>query len=92
MAGGVLIGAAVWAVMWLLLAVGAAPLVALGVLFVALTLAGTPIVFMLSIVGIMALFAPTFLGLELLPQPRRLRAVLDHPVHDGAHPAAASCW
>ena len=37
-------------------------------IFVALTLAGTPIVFMLSIVGIIA-FLPSFLGLELLPQP-----------------------
>ena len=51
----------------LLLAAGAAPLVALGVLFVALTLAGTPIVFMLAIVGIVALFAPSFLGLTFYP-------------------------
>ena len=67
LAGGVLIGVAVWAVLWLLLAAGAAPLVALGVLFVALTLAGTPIVFMLAIVGIVALFAPSFLGLTFYP-------------------------
>ena len=46
---------------------GAAPLVALGVLFVALTLAGTPIVFMLAIVGIVALFSPSFLGLTFYP-------------------------
>ena len=67
LAGGVLIGVAVWADPWLLLAAGAAPLVALGVLFVALTLAGTPIVFMLAIVGIVALFAPSFLGLTFYP-------------------------
>ena len=35
-------------------------------IFVALTLAGTPIVFMLSIVGIIA-FLPSFLGLEFFP-------------------------
>ena len=57
----------VWAVLWLLLAAGASPLVALGVLFVALTLAGTPIVFMLAIVGIVALFSPVFLGLTFYP-------------------------
>lgn len=65
--GGVLIAVAVWAVLWILLAVGAAPLVAIGVLFVALTLAGTPIVFMLAIIGIIALFSPSFLGLTFYP-------------------------
>ena len=40
---------------------------AIGVLFVALTLAGTPIVFMLAIVGIIALFSPSFLGLSFYP-------------------------
>lgn len=65
--GGVLIGAAVWGVLWGILALGAAPLLALGVLFVALTLAGTPIVFMLAIVGIVALFSPSFLGLSFYP-------------------------
>lgn len=65
--GGLLIGAVVWAVLWVLLALGAAPLVAIGVLFVALTLAGTPIVFMLAIVGIVALFSPSFLGLTFYP-------------------------
>jgi TRAP-type C4-dicarboxylate transport system permease small subunit len=67
--GGVLIAAVIWAILWLLLAAGAAPLVALGVLFVALTLAGTPIVFMLAIVGIIALFSPSFLGLVFYPSP-----------------------
>jgi tripartite ATP-independent transporter DctM subunit len=37
------------------------------VIFVALTLAGTPIVFMLSIVGIIA-FLPSFLGLQFYPR------------------------
>ncbi len=64
--GGFAIGAAVWAAVAGLLAAGAAELVALGVIFVALTLAGTPIVFMLSIVGIIA-FLPSFLGLEFYP-------------------------
>ena len=40
-------------------------------IFVALTLAGTPIVFMLSIVGIIA-FLPSFLGLEFFPSPNPL--------------------
>ena len=65
--GGVLIAAVLWVVLWSLLALGAAPLVAIGVLFVALTLAGTPIVFMLAIVGVIALFSPSFLGLTFYP-------------------------
>ena len=65
--GGLIIGAVVWAVLWLVLELGAAPLVAIGILFVALTLAGTPIVFMLAIVGVIALFAPSFLGLTFYP-------------------------
>ena len=69
LAGGVVIGATVWAILWLLLQAGAAPLVAIGVLFVALTLAGTPIVFMLAIIGIIALFSPSFLGLSFYPSP-----------------------
>ena len=40
-------------------------------IFVALTLAGTPIIFMLSIVGIIA-FLPSFLGLEFFPSPNPL--------------------
>ena len=40
-------------------------------IFVALTLAGTPIVFMLLIVGIIA-FLPSFLGLEFFPSPNPL--------------------
>ncbi len=65
--GGIAIGVAMWVVLWTILAVGGAPLVALGVLFVGLTLAGTPIVFMLAIVGIIALVSPDFLGLTFYP-------------------------
>jgi tripartite ATP-independent transporter DctM subunit len=64
--GAAAIGAAIWLIAFGLLEVGAAKLIALGVIFVALTLAGTPIVFMLSIVGIIA-FLPSFLGLEFFP-------------------------
>lgn len=69
--GGLLIGAAVWALVAVLLEAGASELIALGVIFVALTLAGTPIIFMLSIVGIIA-FLPSFLGLEFFPSPNPL--------------------
>lgn len=62
LAGGVAITAAVLGTCALLIAIGASPLLALGVIFVALTLAGNPIIFMLSIVGIIA--ARGFLGLE----------------------------
>ena len=48
--------------------VGGEPLIAAGILFVALTLAGTPIVFMLLMVGVVA-FLPSFLGLSLYPSP-----------------------
>ena len=51
---GALIAAAVWGLSAGLLAAGVAPLLALGVVFVSLTLAGNPIIFMLSIVGIIA--------------------------------------
>ena len=66
LAGAAAIGGVVWLVVYGLLEVGAATLIALGVIFVALTLAGTPIVFMLSIVGIIA-FLPSFFGLEFFP-------------------------
>ncbi len=62
------IAAVVWAIVAALLAAGAHPLIPLAVIFVALTLAGMPIVFMLSVVGILA-FLPTFLGLEFWPRP-----------------------
>ena len=66
--GGLAIGAAVWGVTAALLSAGASELLALGVIFLALTLAGTPVVFMLSIVGIIA-FLPNFLGLSFYPRP-----------------------
>lgn len=65
--GGLALAVALWAVMWLIIAVGLSPLIAIGVMFMALTLAGTPIVFMLSIIGIAAMFAPDFLGLVFYP-------------------------
>jgi tripartite ATP-independent transporter DctM subunit len=64
--GAAAIGAVVWLTVYGLLEAGAAKLIALGVIFVVLTLAGTPIVFMLSIVGIIA-FLPSFFGLEFFP-------------------------
>ncbi|MGI9539219.1 MAG: TRAP transporter large permease, partial [Miltoncostaeaceae bacterium] len=69
LAGGLLIGAAVWATCWALLQFGVTPLIPLGVIFVSLTLAGTPIVFMLSIAGIIAMYSPDFLGLTFYPNP-----------------------
>lgn len=67
LAGGLVAAAVVWVALWAILALGGTPLLALGVLFVALTLAGTPIVFMLAIVGIVAMFSPDFLGLTFYP-------------------------
>ena len=67
-AGAAMIGTAVWAIVAGLLEFEASPLIALGVIFVSLTLAGTPVVFMLSIVGIIA-FLPGFLGLSFYPTP-----------------------
>jgi tripartite ATP-independent transporter DctM subunit len=71
LAGAAAIGLVVWGLAAILLAVGASWIVALGVIFVALTLAGMPIVFMLSLVGIIA-FLPSFLGLEFFPSPNPL--------------------
>jgi tripartite ATP-independent transporter DctM subunit len=71
LAGALVIGAVVWGLAAVLLAVGASWIIALGVIFVALTLAGTPIIFMLSMVGIIA-FLPSFLGLEFFPSPNPL--------------------
>jgi len=67
LAGGIVVSALIWVTLWAILESGGAPLLAIGVLFVALTLAGTPIVFMLAIVGIVALFSPDFLGLTFYP-------------------------
>jgi tripartite ATP-independent transporter DctM subunit len=66
--GGAAIAALVWLAMYAVLEVGGEPLIAAGILFVALTLAGTPIVFMLLMVGVVA-FLPDFLGLTLYPSP-----------------------
>jgi tripartite ATP-independent transporter DctM subunit len=60
---GLVIGLVVWSIVAGLLALGVNDLVALAVIFVALTMAGTPIVFMLSMVGIIAML-DSFLGLE----------------------------
>jgi tripartite ATP-independent transporter DctM subunit len=68
LAGGLVIALVVWLALFGVLAAGATELVPLGLLFVVLTLAGTPIVFMLSIVGIIA-FLPSFLGLVFYPSP-----------------------
>jgi tripartite ATP-independent transporter DctM subunit len=64
---GAVIGAIVWGICAGLLAAGASPLLALGIVFVSLTLAGNPIIFMLSIVGIIA--STGFLGLSFYPNP-----------------------
>jgi tripartite ATP-independent transporter DctM subunit len=64
-AGALAIGALVWAACYGLLAAGASKLIVLGLIFVVLTLAGTPIVFMLSIVGILSTM--DFLGLSFYP-------------------------
>lgn len=66
--GGLLIGVLVWGVCFLLLDTDISRLIVLGVVFVALTLAGMPIVFMLLVVGILA-FLPDFLGLSFYPSP-----------------------
>ena len=68
LAGAAAIGAAVWALVAVLLEAGVHELIPLGVIFVALTLAGMPVVFMLSVVGIIA-FLPSFLGLSFYPRP-----------------------
>ncbi len=51
---GAALALVVWLMIWGALAVGATPLIGLGILFAALTLAGNPIIFMLSIVGIVS--------------------------------------
>jgi len=69
LAGALVIGFVLWAVCWVLLEyTEVSRLVVLGVIFIALTLAGMPIVFMLLVVGILA-FLPSFLGLSFFPSP-----------------------
>lgn len=65
--GGLAIGGAVWAIAFVLLALGINDLIALGVVFVALTMAGTPIVFMLSMVGVLGML-DSFMGLEFFAE------------------------
>ena len=64
-AGGAALAIALWATAYGLLQAGVTPLVPLAIIFVALTLAGMPIVFMLSFVGILG--AAAVAGLEFFP-------------------------
>lgn len=65
--GALSIAVVVWLLVWATLAVGAARLIALGIIFVVLTLCGNPIIFMLSIVGIISTHG--ILGLTFYPSP-----------------------
>ena len=64
-AGGVVLAAILWVVCFGLLSANVAPLVPLAIVFVALTLAGMPVVFMLSLVGILG--ATSVLWLDFFP-------------------------
>jgi len=64
-AGGVVLAAILWVVCFGLLSANVAPLVPLAIVFVALTLAGMPVVFMLSLVGILG--ATSILWLDFFP-------------------------
>jgi tripartite ATP-independent transporter DctM subunit len=68
LAGGLALITVLIAVSQLMLTLNVSPLVVLGVIFIVLTLAGMPIVFMLSLVGILA-FHPGFAGLSFYPSP-----------------------
>ena len=65
--GALIIAAVVWAAARLILSAGASPLIALGLVFVTLTLSGNPIIFMLSIVGIIAVTGVP--GISFYPSP-----------------------
>ncbi len=65
--GAVVITIAVVLAIHGVLNLGATPLIGLGILFVVLTLAGNPIIFMLSIVGIISVHG--IFGLEFYPSP-----------------------
>jgi tripartite ATP-independent transporter DctM subunit len=69
-AGGAVVAVLVWLGAYGILQAGASRLVALGLIFVALTLAGTPVVFMLLMVGLMATF--DIFGLSFYPNPDTL--------------------
>ena len=64
-AGGLALATLLWTIAYACLQAGVTPLIPLGILFVALTLAGMPIVFMLSFVGILG--AAGILGLVFFP-------------------------
>jgi len=66
-AGAVTIGLAVVLLIHAVAALGATPLIGLGIIFVVLTLSGNPIIFMLSIVGIISVHG--IFGLEFYPSP-----------------------
>jgi tripartite ATP-independent transporter DctM subunit len=68
--GGAVVAVLVWAGTYGLLQSGASKLVALGLVFVALTLAATPVVFMLLMVGLVATF--DLFGLHFYPNPDTL--------------------
>ena len=65
--GGAVVAALVWLAAYGLLQAGASKLLALGVIFVALTLAATPVVFMLLMVGVISTL--DILGLTFYPSP-----------------------
>jgi TRAP-type transport system large permease protein len=68
--GGAVVATLVWLAAYGLLQAGASKLLALGVIFVALTLAATPVVFMLLMVGLMSTF--DIIGLRFYPSPDSL--------------------
>ena len=57
-AGGLVLAVGLWAICYMLLSAGAAPLAPLAVVFFALTLAGMPVVFMLGLVGVLGITSP----------------------------------
>ncbi len=64
-AGGVVLAAVLWVVCFGLINANVAPLVPLAIVFVSLSLAGMPVVFMLSLVGILG--ATSFMWLAFFP-------------------------
>jgi tripartite ATP-independent transporter DctM subunit len=63
--GGLILAVVLWAVCFALLNAGVVPLIPLAVVFIALTLSGMPVVFMLSFVGILG--ASSILWLNFFP-------------------------
>lgn len=64
-AGGLMLAVVLWIVCFMLLNASVAPLVPLAIVFVTLTLSGMPVVFMLSLVGILG--ASGAFGLQFFP-------------------------